>query len=105
MLSKGKVALQSLAERIRERGLGEVPQGWCKKLGQLVKAVDKKTQALEDWWKYTISEPAKRDAFGSSNQSGLTESSGCSFTSSSFFILWEVNYAVVLETVGKSWSL
>ena len=59
MLSKGKVALQSLAERLRERGLGEVPQGWCKKLGQLVKAVDKKTQALEDWWKYTISEPAK----------------------------------------------
>lgn len=37
MLSKGKIALQSLAERIREWSSSEVPQGWGSKLGELLK--------------------------------------------------------------------
>lgn len=59
MLSKGKVALQSLAIRIRKWSLSEVSQSWGKKLGQLFKAVDQKAQALEDWFNRVISEPAR----------------------------------------------
>jgi hypothetical protein len=37
MLSKGKVALQGLAKRLRQWSLSEMPQGWSGKLGQLLK--------------------------------------------------------------------
>lgn len=59
MLSKGKVALQSLAIRIREWSPREMSQSWGKKLGQLFQAVDKKAQALEEWWNRTFAEAAR----------------------------------------------
>lgn len=35
MLSEGKIALQSLAKRLREWGPSKVPEGWRSKLGEL----------------------------------------------------------------------
>jgi hypothetical protein len=37
MLSKGKVALQGLAERLRQWGPSEMSQSWSGKLGKLLK--------------------------------------------------------------------
>ena len=46
MLQKSKVALQDLAQRLREWSLGALPTGWREKLGQLKEKISKAEESV-----------------------------------------------------------